>query len=484
MLAGVSATLLGVGLQRFAYAPLLPAMVQAAWLTPEAGGLAGAANFAGYLLGTAAAPAVGRRLGLRAALRAAMVLAALGLAACALRAGPAWFVSWRLVAGAAGGVLMILAGPAVQAVVPLARRVLAAGLMFMGVGAGILAGAALVPAVLPFGVAAAWAALAGAAALLTILSWPLWPDVPAPPRRAGGRLLRAAWWLVACYAATAVTATPHIVWWPDYVARGLGLGTGAGALSWLVYGVGALGGPPVLGRLADRVGLRAAFRMALAGQMLADALPLCSDALPALAASALLASSTCIGLTALTLTRARDISEGTAPAIWRISTMAWAAAQMGSGFVLAWLYAASGSHLPLFALGAAAGALALVLDRGWGSGGGSPRQTRHRISHCLRLGRVREDKTQMQRLVGPLHDLGGDPGHCGRVQHHLLADAKRVARRLTHDIERQPRPAIGQVGQRACEARAAVLKLRRQAHGVARTGPAVQFLHPGAQHTH
>lgn len=363
VLAGVAATLLGVGLQRFAYAPLLPAMVQAAWLTPEAGGLAGAANFAGYLLGTSAAPGIGRRLGLRVALRAAMVLAALGLAACALRAGPAWFVSWRLVAGAAGGVLMILAGPAVQAAVPVARRGIAAGLMFMGVGAGILAGAALVPAVLPFGVAAAWAALAAAAAVLTLLSWPLWPDVPAPPRRAAGRLPRAAWWLVACYAATAVTATPHMVWWPDYVARGLGLGTGAGALSWVVYGIGALGGPPVLGRLADRVGLLVAFRIALVGQMVADVVPLCSSALPALLASAVLASSTCIGLTALTLTRARAISEGAAPAVWRIGTMAWAAAQMGSGFGLAWVFAATGSHLPLFALGAAAGGLALVLDR-------------------------------------------------------------------------------------------------------------------------
>ena len=37
--AGVCATLLGVGLQRFAYAPLLPAMVQQHWLSAGDAGL-------------------------------------------------------------------------------------------------------------------------------------------------------------------------------------------------------------------------------------------------------------------------------------------------------------------------------------------------------------------------------------------------------------------------------------------------------------
>ena len=364
VLAGVAATLLGVGLQRFAYAPLLPAMVQAGWLDPAWGGLAGAANFSGYLLGTAAALVVGRRLGMRRALRLAMALATLGLAACAVRLGPGWFLPWRLVAGVAGGVLMVLAGPAVQAVVEASRRGVAAGLMFMGVGTGILAGVVLVPSVLPLGVAAAWAGLAAAGLGLTLVSWRLWPDVKAPLPRAGGRLPQAAWWLVACYGANAVAATPHMLWWPDYVARGLGFGPYAGTLAWLVYGVGALAGPPVLGRLADLVGLRRAFRLALVAQVVGDVLPLVSGHPVALAASALLAAGTAIGLTALTLTRARAISEGAAPAVWRVSTMAWAAAQMGAGFGLAWVYAATGSHAALFAVGAVAGGVALGLDRG------------------------------------------------------------------------------------------------------------------------
>lgn len=39
MLAGLCATLVGVGLSRFAYAPLLPSMVQAGWLAAGAAGV-------------------------------------------------------------------------------------------------------------------------------------------------------------------------------------------------------------------------------------------------------------------------------------------------------------------------------------------------------------------------------------------------------------------------------------------------------------
>jgi len=39
----------GAGLSHFAYAPLLPEMVRAGWLSAGAAGVLGAANLAGYL---------------------------------------------------------------------------------------------------------------------------------------------------------------------------------------------------------------------------------------------------------------------------------------------------------------------------------------------------------------------------------------------------------------------------------------------------
>jgi len=49
--AASGAILAGVGLARFAYVPLFPAMVASGWVDGGGAGLLGAGNFAGYLAG-------------------------------------------------------------------------------------------------------------------------------------------------------------------------------------------------------------------------------------------------------------------------------------------------------------------------------------------------------------------------------------------------------------------------------------------------
>lgn len=361
--AGICATLLGVGLQRFAYAPLVPAMVQRDWVTAAGAGTLGAANFAGYLVGAAIAPSVGRRIGLRPALRLGMLMATLCLLLCAVRGPLAWLLPWRTLAGIAGGILMVLAGPAVQAAVPVRLRGLAAGLLFAGVGFGIMAGALIVPALLPAGLSAAWLALAAAGLVLTVVSWPRWPAVPPPPLARRPRLSGATGRLVLAYGFASVAATAHMAWWPDFIARGLGQGEQMGALGWLLYGIGAAVGPALCGLAADRVGTRRAFSGTLLLQLVPLALPLLAHSWPFLIASALLGGATAAGTTGLTLARARDLGGDAASGIWRIGTVAWAAAQMGSGFVMTWAYTTAGGHWAVFAIGLAGAVLAAVIGR-------------------------------------------------------------------------------------------------------------------------
>ncbi len=364
IIAGLCATLVGVGLQRFAYAPLLPAMVQAGWLGPGAAGALGAANFAGYLAGAALAPTVARGLGMRPALRTAIIVAAACFALCAWRGGLAWFMPWRTLAGIAGGVLMVTAGPAVQAAVPPSRRTLAAGVMFAGVGLGIVAASAIVPALLPVGLPATWLALAVAAGALAIVAWPRWPDVPPPPRQRIPSLRRGPTGrFVAAYTLGGFALTPHMGWWPDYIARGLGHGTNAGSAYWLLFGAAAACGPTVCGRIADRTGVARAFFIGTIAQAIGVGLPLLGQATPVLLLSTALSGAMTVGLTALALSRAPELAGPASPGVWRICTVGWAAAQTAGGFALAWLYTATGSHLPLFGVGLAAALLAIVFAR-------------------------------------------------------------------------------------------------------------------------
>ncbi len=363
MLAGASATFLGVGMQRFAYSLLLPAMIAARWLGPGAAGALGAANLGGYLIGALLGPLLGQRLGLIATLRAAMLLAAGSFALCAVKGGFLWFLVWRILAGITGGTLMVLAGPAVQAAIAPRWRGLAAGLTFTGVGSGIVFGALIVPILLRDGLAVTWLALGFAACLVTAAAWRLWPAVAPAPRRAlfAGTRHPASLRLIASYAMAAVAATPHMLWWPDFIARGLARGNVTGSAFWLLFGISAAAGPALCGRLADLLGLRQALALALLAQVIDTALPLFWHTAPGLALSTLFAGATATGVSGLFLLRTRTIGGEAAPGLWSLATAAYGAAQTAIGFLLAWLYATTGSHLPLFAVGLAGAVLTLPL---------------------------------------------------------------------------------------------------------------------------
>src|ERR1700754_670421 len=145
ILSAFCASLVGIGLARFAYTPLLPAIVGAHWFEPSAAAYLGAANLAGYLAGALAGRPLSARMPVAFVLNVAMFVATAAFFACAYPISFAWFFAWRFACGLAGGVLMVLAAPTVLPHVSASRRGVAAGVIFMGVGAGVAASGTLVP---------------------------------------------------------------------------------------------------------------------------------------------------------------------------------------------------------------------------------------------------------------------------------------------------------------------------------------------------
>ena len=240
--AALCANLVGIGLARFGYTPLIPALIAAGWFAPSAAVYLGAANLAGYLAGALGARWIAARAGAAWSLRSAMLLTAASLFACAFPLGFSWFFVWRFVSGGTGGMLMALAAPAVMPIVPVDRRGLAGGMIFTGVGLGIAASGTLVPALIGLGLPETWFGLGTLSLALTALAWNSWPPAitkqPQPQqRRASAPPLRS---LYVEYALNAVGLVPHMVFLVDFVARGLGQGLHAGAVYWVIFGAGAV----------------------------------------------------------------------------------------------------------------------------------------------------------------------------------------------------------------------------------------------------
>jgi predicted MFS family arabinose efflux permease len=150
----------------------------------------------------------------------------------------------------------------------------------------------------------------------------------------------------------------------DFVARGLGAGIGAGAVQWVLFGIGALAGPLAAGILADRVGFSAALRLGLLFEAGAVALPLLGH-VGALALSSLLVGAFTPGIVPLALGRIAELlshDPAAQGAAWSRATTGFAIGQAAAAYGFSFLFARGGGYGWLFGIGAAALLLALALD--------------------------------------------------------------------------------------------------------------------------
>jgi MFS family permease len=149
----------------------VPALVHARWFTPEQADYLGDANLMGYVFGALFARRLARPVPLVFLLRAAMVVVGLHFLACSSAVGFGWFFGWRLGAGIAGGVLMVLAAPAAIALSYAVLRSVAGGVVFTGLGLGTALSGIVVPALARIGLSTAWRSLSAMVFLLTFCCW-------------------------------------------------------------------------------------------------------------------------------------------------------------------------------------------------------------------------------------------------------------------------------------------------------------------------
>jgi predicted MFS family arabinose efflux permease len=177
---------IALGLARFAYALLLPAMrTDLGWSYASAGAM-NAANAAGYLGGALIAAPIARRLGVKQTFLAAILLTAIGIGASGLTSRFSLLLDLRLAAGLTGALAFVAGGSMTAAVRgSAARATVALGVYFAGGGLGVAMSALTVPLLLDaLGWKGGWLLLGGLALLATAIALPALSRAPLPAEQA------------------------------------------------------------------------------------------------------------------------------------------------------------------------------------------------------------------------------------------------------------------------------------------------------------
>jgi predicted MFS family arabinose efflux permease len=366
--AGFAALLLGIGIGRFAFPPLIPVLALHHWFSASAADFLASINLVGYIGGAFLAGRLGHARPVEPWVKASMVAVILSYGLCAWPWPFVWFAIWRLAAGVAAGLLMVLAIPTVLARVPMDRRGLASGLIFTGIGAGeVLAGAA-VPILAEQSVAAAWWGMAALALVATVAVWPYWhprPNALADVTLARhermhlhGRMPR----LLATYGLAAIAFAPFSLYWVDFLARGLDLGTVRAGHFWSLFGLAAIGGPLLAGLCAARWPIRWTLLVWYLLTAATALLPLRASAAWALIAATLMLGGFGPAITSLSSGRILELMPPAAQKrAWGLMTAVFSMAYAGSAALMSWIFARTGSYALPFDLAWAALALATVL---------------------------------------------------------------------------------------------------------------------------
>ncbi|SMX89657.1 Predicted arabinose efflux permease, MFS family [Brevibacterium sp. 239c] len=260
---------LAMGMGRFFYTPVLPLMVAALHWSPAPGAWIATLNYVGYFIGSLVI-ARGWVEPTRRVYRLSLIVSTLCLAAIPLTSNLVWQGSVRTLAGIASGLIFVCI---TQRIPFVARRPVDSGLVYAGIGTGILISGVIV---LTAGNLVDWRGLwlicALLSAVFTVIAW-AWP-MPAPGESKPADKPAE---VVAANDRPDITADPPrlrramAVLTAGYFFQGFGyiiigtylvvlakpvFGETAAASTWVVAGIATAASPLIWSNVAARIGTR------------------------------------------------------------------------------------------------------------------------------------------------------------------------------------------------------------------------------------
>jgi MFS family permease len=337
---GAAAMALAMGVARFSYTPILPAMHDQAGLSAANAGFLATLNFIGYTIGTLW-PLFARRMGFSPGPK---TVVRWGLAACAATtlamAATDSFQVWgflRFAAGMASALTMIYASALVLDALAKANAPAGAGVHYGGVGIGITLSGLMVLLLEHFGIG--WRGMWVGATVLIALMIPLvvttvtrrTPAVTAPTAKAASRAPAAAprhpGWLVAAYTCAGLGFIVSGIFLP-LIAKQNPATAPYAAFSWMLVGVAAIPSNVFWAWVAVRSNATVSLVAQFALQVLGVLLPILSPTPAALLASGVILGGTFMGIVTVANAEARTLAPHRTTEMLALMTIGYSLAQI------------------------------------------------------------------------------------------------------------------------------------------------------------
>ena len=358
-LAAVCAIGIALGMSRYAYTPLIPALIRDGWVSVPQAGFLGGANCMGYLASCLLAIVLPRYLPIRSVIRLSLAIALIGGLMSAFDLGFRWLILARFVAGLSAAPLLVLTPSVLSSQISDRWKKVCSGIAFAGNGLFIVLISLTLPFFLEFDVQLSWLYEAAVTVVACILVWPLSSRASGKPLvrsevsdHLNGRQRKVLLGLILAYGLGAVAVQPPTLFLTDYLHRDLGLRVSEASQVFSVLGVGTAIGAGVSGLFAGLVGSRLTLFVVYVSGVISMLLVLFTSKIWALALAAGLAGVFLMGLVAMTSQRTMEaVGHAQHPKTWGTMTLAFALGlTVGSNGMSALLQYGQ-TYLDLFAIG-------------------------------------------------------------------------------------------------------------------------------------
>ncbi|MEO7725709.1 MAG: YbfB/YjiJ family MFS transporter [Burkholderiales bacterium] len=370
-IAGLIALAAALGIGRFAFTPLLPMMQHDVGLSITAGGWLASVNYLGYFVG--AISTVWLRMPAGAMLRIALALNAILIAGMGLTDSLAAWLAIRTAAGIVSAWVFVFASTLVLKRLADYGRLELSGVMFAGVGIGILLPGVMCIAFVANGIPArdAWLSFAVLAAIAAVAVWPSF-DVGRQTTDAESKTARQPphWTstmarLIASYGLFGFGYIIPATFFPVF-ARDILAGSSVYVWFWPACGVAAAISVIISARWSQRHGDYALLIACCMAEALGIVLPVWAPHAATIAVSAVLLGGTFVVITVAALREARSLAPLHAGSLIAAMTSSFALGQIAGPLIAAHLVAWRGNFdlsLVLAALGLLGSAALLPKSR-------------------------------------------------------------------------------------------------------------------------